>query len=296
MDVVQIQGLTKHFGRVTAVNNLSVSIPKGQVFGILGPNGSGKTTTLAMLAGVVNPSAGSYAWFGEASADDVRKRIGIILERPNFYPYMSAYDNLAIVAQIKGCEKSRIQEVLNTVGLSERMKHKFSTYSLGMKQRLSIASALLANPEVLVLDEPTNGLDPQGIAEIRALILQIHEQGKTIILASHLLDEVQKVCDHFMVLNKGQLMHVGPVNEVSEGTAVVRIAAADMESLTTHAKNCPAVNSIETHDGELKVVLTEGHNIADFHEYLIEKGIVLEHLSQEQKSLEQKFLQILDQA
>ena len=197
--VLTIDHLHKRYGKIQAVNDLSLEIEEGSVFGILGPNGSGKTTTLGMLLSVIRPDFGSFSWFGRSAASPrdaavSRKRIGAILETPIFYPYLSAVENLKIVAQIKGCQYERIDEVLRTVDLLERKDDTFKHYSLGMKQRLAIASALLVDPQVMILDEPTNGLDPQGIAEIRSLIVQIAGQGKTIILASHLLDEVQKVC------------------------------------------------------------------------------------------------------
>ncbi|MGB0432632.1 MAG: ABC transporter ATP-binding protein, partial [Bacteroidia bacterium] len=224
-NVVETFELTKKYGKVTAVDKLSFKIGQGQVFGILGPNGSGKTTTLGMLSGVTNATAGSYKWFGQTENNKVRQKQGIILERPNFYPYMSAYKNLKVVAAIKSLPHERIDIVLKQVGLYNRKNDKFKTYSLGMKQRLSIASALLSDPEVLILDEPTNGLDPQGIAEIRVLITDIAKSGKTIVLASHLLDEVQKVCTDFMVLSNGKLMYQGPVADVSGDSVKVELAA-----------------------------------------------------------------------
>ena len=202
--ILQINELTKRYRRLTALDGLSLEIEKGQVFGLLGPNGSGKTTTLGILLDVIQPTSGSFQWFGGESNSDSRKKIGSILETPCFYPYLSASRNLRIVAEIKGCEKKRIDEVLEWVGLYDRRNDSFKTFSLGMKQRLAIAAALLPDPPVLILDEPTNGLDPTGIAEIRGLIQDISERGKTLILASHLLDEVQKVCSHFAILQKGK--------------------------------------------------------------------------------------------
>ncbi|NNE29709.1 MAG: ATP-binding cassette domain-containing protein, partial [Saprospiraceae bacterium] len=213
MSILQTQGLTKKYKKITALDGLSFSIDKGQVFGLLGPNGSGKTTTLGMLLDVLQPTSGSYSWFGQKPSADARKKIGAILEVPSFFPYLSAVQNLRIVEKIKGHPDTDIDGVLRLVGLFERKDDKFKTYSLGMKQRLAIASALLANPPVLILDEPTNGLDPQGIVEIRQLIKDIASSGKTIILASHLLDEVQKVCTDFMVLQKGKKIFQGNVKE-----------------------------------------------------------------------------------
>src|SRR5687768_1881231 len=191
---------------------------------MLGPNGSGKTTTLGMLMGVVNPTAGSFKWFNEEPTHHVRKKIGAVLEHPIFYPYLSGQKNLELNAMIKQCPPQNIANVLETVEMTERRNDKYKTYSLGMKQRLAIASALLNNPTILILDEPTNGLDPMGIAEIRELIKKIAQNGKTIILASHLLDEVQKVCTHFCVLKKGNLVHTGPVNDFG-GVETVEVNA-----------------------------------------------------------------------
>src|SRR5688572_2298659 len=192
---------------------------------MLGPNGSGKTTTLGMLMSVVNPSAGSYKWFDEPPSAQVRKKIGAVLEHPIFYPYLSGQKNLELNAKIKECPPENIPNVLELVELTDRRHDKYKTYSLGMKQRLAIASALLNNPTVLILDEPTNGLDPMGIAEIRELIKKIAANGKTIILASHLLDEVQKVCTHFAILRKGSLIHCGPVEEVNAGSETIEVRA-----------------------------------------------------------------------
>lgn len=201
-NVVTIQNLTKHYGRIRAVEDLNLSIPEKSIFGLLGPNGSGKTTTLGMLLDVINPTSGSYSWFGNYSKHENRQKIGSILETPAFYPYLSAVNNLKIIAEIKAIGYGNIDEVLKLVGLFDRRHSFYRTFSLGMKQRLALASALLCDPLVMILDEPTNGLDPKGIAEMRELIRTIARQGKTIILASHLLDEVQKVCSHFAVLNR----------------------------------------------------------------------------------------------
>lgn len=293
-NVIETIGLTKRYGSITAVNNLNISIKEGEVFGILGPNGSGKTTTLGMLAGVTNSTSGSFTWFGQEANAASRRKLGIILERPNFYPYMSAYKNLQIVAAIKEIkDQKRINDVLQKVGLFERRNDRFKTFSLGMKQRLSIASALLVDPKVLVLDEPTNGLDPQGIAEIRELIIQIANEGKTIIIASHLLDEVQKVCTSFMVLRKGDLMHIGPVTDVAQGTEKVEIGARDMQALETALNSIEFVLNKQRDANQFLVALEDGKTTSDLNKALIDKGVILNHLVQKKRSLEQKFLEIL---
>ena len=296
--VLTIDHLHKRYGKIHAVNDLSLEVEAGSVFGILGPNGSGKTTTLGMLLSVIRPSAGSFAWFGQSASSPrraaaSRQRIGAILENPIFYPYLSAVENLRIVAQIKRCPDRRIDAVLQTVDLFERKDDPFKTYSLGMKQRLAIASALLADPEVMILDEPTNGLDPQGIAEIRSLIVRIAEQGKTIMLASHLLDEVQKVCTHFTVLKRGRRIYTGRVDEALSGTDTIEVAAADMEQLQQVAQQFSFTEQVQRDNGVLKIRLGPEKNSADLNRYLIEQGVVVSHLSQKTKSLEQQFLDLL---
>jgi ABC-type multidrug transport system ATPase subunit len=290
--VLSISNLTKHFGRIKAVNNLNLEVKRGQVFGMLGPNGSGKTTTLGMLMGVVNPTAGSYSWFGEAPDHRVRKKIGAVLEHPIFYPYLSGQKNLELNAMIKQCPVENIPKVLEIVELIDRKDHKYKTYSLGMKQRLAIASALLNDPTVLILDEPTNGLDPMGIAEIRELIKKIAVNGKTIILASHLLDEVQKVCTHFAVLKKGNLVHVGPVDDVGKGAETVEVVA-DAANLNEILLAFSGTSSIDRENGSFQVALRDGFHSKDLNKFLFEKGVVASHLATKKKSLEKQFLEIL---
>ncbi len=293
--VLEIKGLTKRYGRLLAVNKLSLEVPRGSVFGILGPNGSGKTTTLGILLDVIQPTAGDFLWFGAKADNKVRKEIGAILETPIFYPYLTAYENLNIVAEIKGADKSNIEKVLETVELLHRKDDKFKTYSLGMKQRLSIASALLNDPKVMILDEPTNGLDPKGIAEIRDIITKIARDGKTIILASHLLDEVQKVCSHFAVLQNGKLLYQGLVEDVSKGEMVVEVAANGHDLAAT----------LEGFEGSKKVVkdfdkwvvsLEEGFGSTELNQYLHGKSITASHLLTQKKSLEKQFLEILEES
>jgi ABC-type multidrug transport system ATPase subunit len=290
--VLSISNLSKNFGRIRAVNNLNLEVKQGQVFGMLGPNGSGKTTTLGMLMGVVNPTAGNFTWFGQTPTNELRKKIGAVLEHPIFYPYLSGQKNLELNAMIKQCDPGNIPKVLELVELTERKDHKYKTYSLGMKQRLAIASALLNNPTVLILDEPTNGLDPMGIAEIRELIKKIAVQGKTIILASHLLDEVQKVCTHFAVLKKGTLVHVGPVDDVGRGAETVEVNA-DAENLNEILLAFSGTSSINRENGSFQVALRDGFHSKDLNQFLFEKGIVASQLITKKKTLEKQFLEIL---
>src|SRR5215210_5683253 len=213
MNILKVENLSKRYGSIQALKNVSFTVPEGTVFGILGPNGSGKTTLLGTIMDVLKPTTGTFRLFDEEPTEIHRKQIGTLLETPNFYHYLSGERNLVIAAEIKQRGKEDIPRVLEMVNLTERKNSKFSTYSLGMKQRLAIASCLLGNPEVMVFDEPTNGLDPVGIAEIRELIKKLNMEGKTIIMASHLLDEVEKVCTHVAILKRGEVLANGDVNE-----------------------------------------------------------------------------------
>lgn len=295
--ILQIHELSKNFGRLQAVDKLNLEVEKGQVYGILGPNGSGKTTTLGMILDVVAPASGSYSWFEGKSPEASRKLIGSILETPCFYPYLNAIQNLRIIAKIKDCGYDRIETVLEQVNLLERKKDRFKNFSLGMKQRLSIAAALLSDPPVLILDEPTNGLDPQGIAEIRELISNVATEGKTIIMASHLLDEVQKVCSHFCVLKKGVKLHEGPVHEILGETNQVEIASTDLSGLTTLVESYHGSQGVETVNGtELKVTLAPEYKSSDLNQFCFEQNHVLTKVNPLKNSLEQEFLKILEES
>lgn len=293
--VLSIRNLTKNFGKIRAVNSLNLEVKAGQVFGMLGPNGSGKTTTLGMLMGVTNPSAGEFLWFGESPTHELRKKIGAVLEHPIFYPYLSGQKNLELNAMIKQCPTGNIPKVLELVELSDRKDDKYKTYSLGMKQRLAIASALLNDPTVLILDEPTNGLDPMGIAEIREIIKKIAANGKTIILASHLLDEVQKVCTHFAVLKKGVMVHTGPVDEVGGGVESVEVGA-DVENLNELLLAFAGTSTINRDNGLYQVSLRDGYHSKDLNRFLFDKGVTASHIVTKKKSLEKQFLEILAEA
>lgn len=291
-NVLEIRNLSKRFGRLTAVDNLSFSVEKGNVYGLLGPNGSGKSTTLGMILNVINPTAGEWRWFGKEATSDSLKKIGAIIEHPNFYPYLSAVRNLEIVAEIKEVPYSKIDEKLKVVDLYERKNDKFGTYSLGMKQRLAIAAAILNDPQVLILDEPTNGLDPQGIIKIREIIQQIAANGTTIILASHLLDEVEKVCSHVVILEKGKTLYSGPVDEMTVSLGYFELDASDTEKLKSVLTGISAFEKISMTEKGLKAVLKEDLSAESLNRILFEKGIVLSHLVKRKESLESQFLQI----
>lgn len=291
--VLRVDKLSKRFGRIQAVDRLELEIYAGQVFGILGPNGSGKTTTLGMILDVIAPSEGSFQWFEQEDRVAARKRMGSILEMPCFYPYLTAVQNLRITAHIKQCGGGNIDHVLRQVGLFDRRKDKYKTYSLGMKQRLSIGSALLSDPPVLIFDEPTNGLDPEGIAEVRELIRNITKAGKTIIMASHLLDEVQKVCTHFCVLRSGKKLHEGNVSDTLGELNKVEIAAGDMKKLKSVVNGFSGKIALRENGSTLSVVMKEGFGADDLNGYCFEKGITLKKLDTQRRSLEQEFLKIL---
>lgn len=289
--ILTISNLTKKFGYLTAVNDLSFTIHKGNVYGILGPNGSGKSTTLGIVLNVVNKTSGDFKWFdGNLSTHDALKKVGAIIERPNFYPYMTATQNLKLVCKIKGVNENKIDEKLEIVGLLERKNSKFSTYSLGMKQRLAIASALLNDPEILILDEPTNGLDPQGIHQIREIIKQIASQGTTILLASHLLDEVEKVCSHVVVLRKGVNLYSGRVDEMISSHGFFELKCNQTENLVKVLEDHPAFGSIKVKDQLVTAFLNEPIKSDTLNALLFDKGIVLTHLVQRKESLEEQFL------
>jgi len=291
--ILTINNLTKKFGYLTAVKDLSFTINKGNVYGILGPNGSGKSTTLGVVLNVVNKTHGDFHWFdGNITTHDALKKVGAIIENPNFYPYMSAYQNLKLVCKIKGVDMTKIDEKLEIVGLIERKNSKFKTYSLGMKQRLAIASALLNDPEILILDEPTNGLDPQGIHQIREIIRGIAKEGTTILLASHLLDEVEKVCSHVVVLRKGEKLYSGRVDEMISSHGFFELKTDNNDELIKILEINDAFGTIKTEEGKITAFLNEPMEAAAFNKLMFDKGIMLSHLVKRKESLEEQFLQL----
>lgn len=290
--VLQIQSLSKNFASIKAVNQLDLEINKGSVFGILGPNGSGKTTLLGMVLGVIKPSSGQFQWFGNKLSFETKKKIGAILETPNFYPYLSARKNLQIVAQIKELKNPDIEGTLKTVGLLDRIDSKFKTYSLGMKQRLAIGSALMCNPDVLILDEPTNGLDPNGIVQVRELIRNIASKGITVIIASHLLDEVEKVCTDVAIIRYGDLLFSGTVEEMTGKEGVIEISAPDLIKLQAELESWSSFSKITLKDERLTLILSETIGAAEVNEKLTKKGIFADHIVLRKNSLEEQFLEL----
>ncbi len=295
--ILSINSLDKKFGAIHAVNNLSFDIKRGNVYGILGPNGSGKSTTLGIILNVVNETSGTFSWFdGNLSTHDALKKVGAIIERPNFYPYMTAIQNLKLVCKIKGVPTSNIEEKLKTVNLYERRNSKFKTFSLGMKQRLAIASALLNDPEILILDEPTNGLDPQGIHEIRKIIREIANNGTTILLASHLLDEVEKVCSHVVVIREGIKLYSGRVDEMTASHGLFELQTdKDNDKLFDLISKFDGISSIKKDEGKIIAKLNKPIDAAEINKYLFKNDIVLTHLVKRKPSLEQQFLTITNE-
>lgn len=291
--VLFLQNISKSYGRIEALRKVSFEVPAGSVFGILGPNGSGKTTLLGIVMGVLRSTGGTYSWFGNPPSEKQRRDIGTLLETPNFYHYLSGKHNLEISAGIKQKSVLDIERVLKLVRLYERRDSKFQTYSLGMKQRLAIAACLLGNPSVLVFDEPTNGLDPSGIAEIRQLIIDLAAAGKTIILASHLLAEVEKVCTHVAILQQGVLIKSGDVGSALRREIWLELGASEMEKLQELLGHLPGIKRIGRVGKIFQVYFEENAPEADWlNRYCFERGVVLNYLQVKQISLESAFIEL----
>jgi ABC-2 type transport system ATP-binding protein len=295
MTILETEGLDKSYGLVHAVNQLSLRVEAGQVYGILGANGSGKTTTLSMLMGIIRPDGGTFRWFGNLTGPAANRRIGALIETPNFYPYLTLEQNLKIVCRIKGVDEKDIQRVIKLVGLYDRWRSRFQTLSLGMKQRLALGSLLLGDPDVLVLDEVTNGLDPEGIAEVRSLIRQVASTGKTIILASHILDEVEKVCSHVVILKKGNKLAGGAVDSLIKGKEVITLSGSDAEQLGDALTASDLLESVVRSGDDFNVILRPGIMAADISRDLMGKGIVLTKIEIHKNSLEEQFLELVKQ-
>jgi ABC-2 type transport system ATP-binding protein len=292
MKILQIEGLTKRYGSITAINDLNLEIEAGSVYGILGPNGSGKTTTLGIVLGITKPDSGNFTWFDGKYGRDERLHIGALLETPNFYPYLSPVKNLEITAHIKRVSAPKIDSILELVNLAQRRDSAFSTFSFGMKQRLAIGAALVGDPEVLIFDEPTNGLDPQGIAEVREIIKRIAGEGKTIIMASHILDEVEKVCSHVAIIKKGRLLANGEVGAILSNDRQVEIASENLARLRELLATYPGVNHITEKNKLLQLMVSPTLTAAELNKLAFDNGLILNHLSMKPKSLESEFLEI----
>ena len=292
MAVLSINKLTKTYGKVKALDNLNLEIESGNIFGLLGPNGSGKTTTLGIILGILGNDSGTYEWFDGQYGDQHRMYIGAILETPNFYPYLDAVDNLEIVARIKNIKQTNFDEILEQVNLANRKTSKFHSYSLGMKQRLAIAATLIGNPKVLIFDEPTNGLDPQGISEVRDVLTRVASKGNTVIMASHLLDEVEKICSHVAIIKDGVLRKTGEVGALLNNDAQVHIAAEDMMRLENMLLGLPYIRNVVKHDNFIECNLSKDQNVAELNAKSFQQGLLLTHLVSKKQSLEDEFLEI----
>jgi ABC-2 type transport system ATP-binding protein len=292
-EILTIRGLSKSYKNVTAIQNLDLDITEGQAYGILGPNGSGKTTTLSIVTGIIRADRGSFSWFGKVPQASQRKAIGSLIETPHFYPYLNLQKNLQIICDIKGMPYTDINRVLDAAKLSERKRSRFSTLSLGMKQRLGIAAALLGDPSVLVLDEPTNGLDPEGIAEVREIVIQQVEAGKTLILASHILSEVEKICSHVAILKKGELLANGPVRELLAEDEIIEISCDRNEELKAKLEGSGLVKEVESENGMLVLTLHERITPAEINTFAFSNKLVVDHILSRKRSLESQFLELV---
>ncbi len=293
--ILSIEGLSKNYGSVRALDTLSIDIHKGDVFGILGPNGSGKTTTLGIVLGITNATMGSFSWFEKGSNHHQRKKIGALLDKPNFYPHLNGYQNLRLVADIKDIKSPNIQEKLELSGIAKNAHRKFLTYSTGMKQRLALAAASLGEPEVLVLDEPTNGLDPEGISDVRELIMKIADQGVTVIMASHLLDEVQKVCSHVVVLKSGKKLFEGQVQELISDDGGIEVSTDNYDKLDQCLMQFNGITHIEKKPGLYTIKLKDGYKASELSAFLIKNGVDISHFAHKKGSLEKEFLHLLSE-
>ncbi len=292
MPTLIINNLTKRYGKITAVNNLSFTVEKGNIYGILGPNGSGKTTTLGIILGITQKDSGDFTWFDGLKGKHARQKIGALLETPNFYPYLNADDNLEIIAHIKKINQKKFDDLLILVDLIHRRKSPFYTYSLGMKQRLAIAAAMVGDPEVLIFDEPTNGLDPQGIAEVRDTIKKIAQQGKTILMASHILDEVEKICSHVAIIKQGSLLATGTVGNIIGGDIQIEISSNENEKLQNVLTASGIVKDLHFEEQIIVLSLQNGKAAEDINKLAFQNGIALNHLFTRKRSLESEFLEI----
>lgn len=292
MSVLQINGLSKSYGKIKALDDLNLIIEPGNVYGILGPNGSGKTTTLGIVLGILSADTGNFSWFEGKYGIRSRMHIGSLLETPNFYPYLDAIDNLDIIRHIKQSDESDFDDVLKLVKLYERRNSKFRTYSLGMKQRLAIASALIGDPDVLIFDEPTNGLDPQGIAEVRETIQSIAATGKTVIMASHILDEVEKICSHVAIIKNGKLLATGTVGSILSHKTQIEIGTTDMIKLKDFVQNFNGLSLIKELPERFLLELEDETDVMNVSETLFNNGFIITQLVTRKKTLEEEFLEI----
>ena len=295
--IVETHHLTKRYGsRIVAVDDLHLCIRRGEVYGFLGPNGAGKTTTLRMLLGLIRPTAGTARVLGGApGTHDLLKRMGALIESPTFYPYLSGRDNLRVCARYDGVPTQRVEAVLAQVELQPRARSTFRTYSLGMKQRLGVAAALLKNPELLILDEPTNGLDPAGMADMRRLIRTLGDSGHTVLLSSHNMGEVEQVCDRVGIVRGGRLVAEGTVDELrARGGSPDLLLRADPSDAAQRVLAARFdASAVSVHDGALRVAAA-GERAGEINYELVAAGITVSELRRVERSLEEIFFALTD--
>ncbi len=292
--VIETNNLTKIYNnKIKAVDNLNLRVRAGEIYGFLGPNGAGKTTTLKMLLGLIKPTSGSASILGKApGTPESLSLLGSLVESPAFYPYLSGRDNLRVIADYSGAPRSRIDEVLEIVDLKDRAKDKFKGYSLGMKQRLGVAATLLKDPQILILDEPTNGLDPKGMAEMRELIRNLGQGNRTVLLSSHLLNEVEQICDRVGVIQQGRLIAEGTISEL-KGSGVLLVRATPADLALSMLRNLDYIEKIEERDGAL-LISTDPSMVAEINRLLVQSGVAVSELHPTSQSLEEVFLNLTE--
>ncbi len=292
MNVLRTTNLTKRYGSITAVDQLNITVEAGQIMGLLGPNGSGKTTTLGVILSILKPTSGSFEWFENKYGQYHRKHIGAILETPNFYPYLDADENLDIIRQIKNVDDKNFDELLQLVRLSGRRKSKFRTYSLGMKQRLAIAATLIGDPDMVIFDEPTNGLDPEGIAEVRNILKEVASRGKTVLMASHILAEVEKICSHVTIIKNGKLLSSGPVGAILSDDITIEIAASDKLKLASFLDGFSGINKVTDQGSHFECQANPDLKVSALNKAAIDRGLEVTHIVSRKRRLEEEFLEI----
>src|ERR1700682_2690928 len=291
--VVETHGLTKHYGKgIIAVEALDLNVYRGEVYGFRGPNGAGKTTTLRMLLGLIRPTSGSAKVAGATPGSPASlAKVGAIVETPAFYPYMTGYDNLRLLAIYCGVAMSRVDACLAEVDLTPRAHHKFSTYSLGMKQRLGIAAALLKEPELLVLDEPTNGLDPQGMADVRNLIIELGKGDRTLLISSHLLGEVEQMCTRVGVIRKGKIVAEGTVDQLRGAPTLTVRGTPEETAQAILLQDAGADNVTAMADATFSVVV-DLQRTAEINQHLVQAGVAVTELHADERSLQDVFMEL----
>ncbi len=288
---VEVTGLTKRYGPQLAVDGVDLTVERGEVYGFLGPNGAGKTTTLRILTGLIAPTSGSVRVLGGHPSDSATlRRVGALIESPALYPFLSGRDNLRVLARYAGVPGTRAGELLEVVGLADRARDRFSTYSLGMKQRLGVAAALLKDPELVILDEPTNGLDPAGMRDMRRLIRELGTGGRTVVLSSHLLGEVQQICDRVGIINAGRMVAERNVDEL-RGRRELVIAADPIDDARLRLTDLYGADAVRTEDHRLRIGV-EPQDVAKVNRVLVEAGIAVSELRTAERALEDVFFDL----